>query len=182
MATIIARSVNLVETLGSGALDPHGKSEARVSERTDSGRCSIIMVTNPNEAKRNNAPRRPVVLLVEDETLLRDTTAEYLRLSGYTVIEAADAAEALAAFAEEPVDVVFSDVHLPGGSMDGWRLALWVHRHHQGVPVLLTSGHADAIHVAALVGESSFAAKPHRQKEVVSRLRRLLDEARGRAA
>ena len=139
------------------------------------------MVTNPNEAKRNNAPRRPVVLLVEDETLLRDTTAEYLRLSGYTVIEAADAAEALAAFAEEPVDVVFSDVHLPGGSMDGWRLALWVHRHHQGVPVLLTSGHADAIHVAALVGEliRRQALPP---EEVVSRLRRLLDEARGRAA
>ena len=122
------------------------------------------MVTNPNEAKRNDASRPPVVLLVEDETLLRDTTAEYLRLAGYTVIETADAAEALAAFAaEEPVDVVFSDVHLPGGNMDGWRLALWV-RRHRGVPVLLTSGHSDAIRVAALVERAHSPQSPTARK------------------
>ena len=141
------------------------------------------MVTSANEARRNNKTYRPVVLLVEDETLLRETTAEYLRLSGFTVVEAANAAEALAAFAAgKSVDVVFSDVRLAVGTMDGFKLARWVHRHHRGVPVLLTSGHGEAIRAAALVGGSSFVAKPYRQKSLVSRLCRLLDEARGRTA
>ena len=141
------------------------------------------MVTSANEARRNNKTYRPVVLLVEDETLLRETTAEYLRLSGFSVVEAANAGEALAAFAAgESVDLVFSDVRLAAGTMDGFKLARWVHRHHRGVPVLLTSGHGEAIRAAALVGGSSFVAKPYRQKSLVSRLCRLLDEARGRTA
>ena len=141
------------------------------------------MVTSANEARRNNKTYRPVVLLVEDETLLRETTAEYLRLSGFTVVEAANAGEALAAFAAgESVDLVFSDVRLAAGTMDGFKLARWVHRHHRGVPVLLTSGHGEAIRAAALAGEISFVAKPYRQKSLVSRLCRLLDEARGRTA
>ena len=141
------------------------------------------MVTSANEARRNNKTYRPVVLLVEDETLLRETTAEYLRLSGFTVVEAANAGEALAAFAAgESVDLVFSDVRLAAGTMDGFKLARWVHRHHRGVPVLLTSGHGEAIRAATLARESSFVAKPYRQKSLVSRLYRLLDEARGRTA
>ena len=141
------------------------------------------MVASANEARGSNKAHRPVVLLVEDETLLRETTAEYLRLSGFTVVEAANAAEALAAFvAGESVDVVFSDVRLAAGTMDGFRLARWVHRHHRGVPVLLTSGHGEAIRAAALEGESSFVSKPYRQKSLVSRLCGLLNEARARTA
>jgi CheY-like chemotaxis protein len=139
------------------------------------------MTADSRDATGDEIARRPIILLVEDEDLLRETTGEYLRLSGYTVIEAASAGEALAAFvAGERVDAVFSDVHLPGGTMDGLRLALWVRRHHRGVPVLLTSGQGEAIRLAALVGEQSFAAKPYRQKEVVDRLRSLLDERLGR--
>ena len=140
------------------------------------------MVASANEA-RNNRTCRPAVLLVENETLLRETTAEYLRLSGFAVVEAANAAEALGAFAAgESVDLVFSDVQLAAGTMDGFRLARWVHRHHRGVPVLLTSGYGEAIRTAALVGESSFVAKPYRQKSLVNRLCGLLNEARARTA
>jgi len=54
------------------------------------------------------------------------------------------------------------------------------HRHHRSIPVLLTSGHGEAVGAAALA-ESSFVAKPYRQKWLVSRLRNLLGEARGEA-
>jgi CheY-like chemotaxis protein len=135
------------------------------------------MTADSRDDTGDEIARRPVILLVEDEDLLRETTGEYLRLSGYIVIEAENAAEAIAAFvAGQRVDAVFSDVHLPGGPMDGLRLALWVRRHHRGVPVLLTSGQGEAIRLAALVGEHSFAAKPYRLKGVVDRLRSLLDE------
>jgi two-component system, response regulator PdtaR len=134
------------------------------------------MTACANQSMANRSARRPVVLVVEDETLLRITTAEYLRLSGYAVIEAADAAEAVVAFASrEPVDIVFSDVHLPG-AMDGLKLARWVHRHHRDIPVMLTSGHGDATHTAGLVGDEYFTSKPYRQKELAGCLRFLLEK------
>ena len=147
-----------------------------------SGRCCAGMAGHAARYNAEDAARRAVVLVVEDEPLLRDTTAEYLRLAGYDVIEAEDAAEAIKAFASgEQVDIVFSDVHLPG-TMDGNELARWVHRHHREVPVMLTSGYGETADAAALVGDESFATKPYRQNEVVSRIRRLLDRAHNRVA
>ena len=51
------------------------------------------MAGRANQSEENETASQPVVLVIEDEPLLRDTTAEYLRLSGYAVIEVADAAE-----------------------------------------------------------------------------------------
>ena len=60
------------------------------------------------------ATHRRVVLVVEDEALVRLTIADYLRDCGYAVAEAADTNEALEIFASgEPVDVVFTDVQMP---------------------------------------------------------------------
>jgi CheY-like chemotaxis protein len=123
------------------------------------------------------APAPPaVVLLVEDEPLLRRTTAEFLRLSGYFVIEASTAAEAIAEFdLGEPMDLVFADVCL-SEPMDGLALARWLHRQYPDVPVMLTSGHGDAVRQAAikLVGRESFLSKPYRQRELAGRIGRLI--------
>ncbi len=137
------------------------------------------MAGHANQSEAYEAARQPVVLLVEDEILLRRTTAEYLRLSGFPVIEAPNAEEAIAVFASgKPVDVVFSDVYL--AAMDGLRLARWVHRHHPDIPVMLTSGYGDSARQAAtkLVGVTSFLSKPYRQAEAVNRIRAMLHEAR----
>jgi CheY-like chemotaxis protein len=59
--------------------------------------------------------RRRGVLVVEDEILVRLTIADHLRGAGYEVVEAANATEAIAVFASgELVDVVFTDVQMPG--------------------------------------------------------------------
>ena len=142
----------------------------------------MIMTGHTNQSEANETASQPVVLVVEDEPLLRDITAEYLRLSGYAVIEVADAAEAVAVFASgKPVDVVFSDVRLPG-AVDGLKLARWVHRHHRDIPVMLTSGHGDAARTAGLAGAEAFAWKPYRQKEVARRIRLLLEEGGNRSS
>jgi two-component system, response regulator PdtaR len=134
------------------------------------------MTGHANQSGASETARLPVVLVVEDEPLLRNITAEYLRLSGYAVIEATDAAEAVAVFASgKPVHAVFSDVRLPG-AMDGLTLARWVHRHHRDIPVMLTSGHGDAAHTAVLAEAEAFASKPYRQNEVARRIRLLLEE------
>jgi CheY-like chemotaxis protein len=68
-------------------------------------------------------------LVVEDNICVRSVTAEVLREAGYSVIEAANAAEAVAVFdAGTAVDLVFSDIEMRGSQMDGVGLARWVFR------------------------------------------------------
>ncbi|HZZ90411.1 MAG TPA: response regulator [Caulobacteraceae bacterium] len=84
--------------------------------------------------------RQPNVLLVDDEALVRETAAERLRADGMQVLEAAAGAQALALLAEHPeIDVLFTDVRMPGG-MDGVALACEVRRTHPRLHLILTSG------------------------------------------
>jgi CheY-like chemotaxis protein len=84
------------------------------------------------------------VLLVEDDDAVATLVAEMLAQLDYEVFRVATAAAALGALAEgRPVDVVFSDIMMPGG-MNGVDLARELHRRHPSLPVLLTSGHAQA--------------------------------------
>jgi CheY-like chemotaxis protein len=107
-------------------------------ERAGASACWLIMIGRADSS--NETARQSVVLVVEDEPLLCNTVAEYLQLSGYAVIKAAGAAEAVTVLASgTTVDVVFSDVRMPG-AMDGLQLAQWVRRRHGDIPVMLTSG------------------------------------------
>ena len=136
------------------------------------------MAGHANQSTATDVARQPVVLVVEDEILLRRTTAEYLRLSGYRVLEVPNAEEAVAVFASgKPVDVVFSDVSL-SAAMDGLMLARWLHRSHPEIPVMLTSGYGSSARRAAieLVGNRFFLSKPYRQAEAVNRICALLEE------
>jgi two-component system, response regulator PdtaR len=81
-----------------------------------------------------------VVLLVEDEPLVRLVTADILLEANFRVIEAADAAEALRVLsAEVAVDVLLSDVEMPPG-MNGYELARHVHQLRPEVEILISSG------------------------------------------
>jgi DNA-binding response OmpR family regulator len=81
-----------------------------------------------------------VVLLVEDEPLVRLVLADILMESNFHVIEAAGAEEALKILkAQVRVDVLLSDVEMPPG-MNGYELARQVHRSWPGVEILITSG------------------------------------------
>lgn len=80
------------------------------------------------------------VLLVEDDALVRLSTADYLRSRGYHVVEAATVVEAGTILSSGmPVDVVFSDVDLPGAT-GGLSLAVWLHVNYPNIPIILTSG------------------------------------------
>jgi len=82
-----------------------------------------------------------VVLVVEDEPLVRMLAVECLRDEGFTVYEAASAAEALVVISDHgELDVLFSDVDMPG--MNGLDLAREVARRWPHVGCLLTSGGA----------------------------------------
>lgn len=86
-----------------------------------------------------SAPRA-VVLVVEDEVIVRMGIAQELRDVGFNVVEAHNADEAVQIIqARTDIEVVFSDIHMPG-SMNGADLAAWLRQNRPGLPVLLTSG------------------------------------------
>jgi DNA-binding response OmpR family regulator len=123
------------------------------------------------------AHQAQTILVVEDEVLIRMPMAEYLRECGYRVFEAADVAEAKAILGADPaVDLVFSDVNMPGEE-NGFMLATWVRRHHPGVAVILTSGLANAAAKAGdLCEDGPLMEKPYIHENVLQRVQSLLRE------
>jgi DNA-binding response OmpR family regulator len=128
--------------------------------------------------------RTPTVLLVEDEVLIRMGLSDFLQECGFKVLEASNADEAIAMLEarETPIDVVFSDVRMPG-AMDGFALAQWIHGHRPGLPVLLTSGDKRMAETAlGLCEKQTLLPKPYDFHIAVARIRALIDGAKkGRA-
>jgi CheY-like chemotaxis protein len=120
------------------------------------------------------APR--TILVVEDEVLIRLTVSDYLRASGYQVIEASNADEALRLLeADISIDVVFSDVNMPG-SLDGFGLAQWIRRERADVKVILASGAARSAKIAGDPCEKSpFLRKPYAYADLERGIRTLIE-------
>jgi len=86
----------------------------------------------------------PVVLVVEDEILIRFDAAEVLREEGLTVVEASNGAEALDLLRSGlPVAVLVTDINMPG-EPDGLALAALARELHPGLPILIASAVAPA--------------------------------------
>lgn len=118
----------------------------------------------------------PVILIVEDDVLVRSIGAAYLRECGFEVVEANGADEAIRVLqAGIRIDVVFSDVNMPGG-MDGFGLAQWIRRERPELKVLLTSGGPRTAKEAGDVRENGpFLAKPYAYAELERHIRSLLE-------
>lgn len=130
---------------------------------------------------RDGDKPKPTVLLVEDEPLIRLGVADYLRECGFRVLEAANADDAIAILtARDPefgIDVVFSDVRMPG-KLDGFGLARWIRQNRPGLPVLLGSGDAKKADIASeLCEQEGFFEKPYDLHKLVIRLRSMLDKS-----
>jgi len=88
---------------------------------------------------KNGHKRMSTIMVVEDDILTRMATADHLRDCGYRVLEASDAGEARTLLnASEPVELVFSDINMPG--MSGLALAAWIAKEFPDVKIVLTSG------------------------------------------
>ncbi len=119
---------------------------------------------------------QPVVLLVEDEVLIRLATADHLRLCGFKVVEAGTATEAQELIlAGLKVDLVFSDITMPGG-LDGIGLAKWLEQTTADLPVMLASGVPRALDGAkqSCPNVRAISNKPYDGDEVVAQIRAIL--------
>jgi CheY-like chemotaxis protein len=112
-----------------------------------------------------SANQRPVILIVEDEFLIRMATADAIRDKGFEVVEAVDSDAAIAILENRSdIQVVFTDIHMPG-SMDGAKLAHAISNRWPPVRVVATSGRV-AVETLDLPAGTVLFPKPYDLKEI----------------
>ena len=117
-----------------------------------------------------DAPTRQVVLIVEDEALVRMAAVGMVEEAGFEVLEATNADEAILLLeARRDITVVFTDVEMPG-SMDGLRLAHAVRGRWPPIKIIATSGRY-AVRDGDLPSGGLFLRKPYSPAEISSALR-----------
>jgi two-component system, response regulator PdtaR len=121
---------------------------------------------------RESATAPAVVLIVEDEPLLRWLAAEFVEDAGFVALQAGDAEEAVALLEARPdIAVLFTDVNMPG-SMDGLELAHTVCDRWPPIKILVVSGQVRPSS-SDLPLNSIFLRKPYRGEALIARLRSL---------
>ncbi|MCJ7508463.1 MAG: ATP-binding protein, partial [candidate division Zixibacteria bacterium] len=94
--------------------------------------------TEEHEEKKSQKVGTAHILIVDDEESLRDILEEMLLVGGYKVTQAADGIEGLVVFQKENIDLLITDLGMPG--MSGWEFVEKVKEIKPAVPVILTTG------------------------------------------
>jgi excisionase family DNA binding protein len=118
----------------------------------------------------------PLVLVVDDDERLREFVRVNLEMDGYSVREAANAEEGLAALEEESPDLILLDVMMPG--MDGWEMLRRVQEQHGvgTIPVIMFSGKVEegTAERAAEEGAHAFLGKPFDPQQLIESTKHLI--------
>jgi len=116
--------------------------------------------------------KRPVVLIVEDEFLLRMHAVDMIQGAGFDVVEAANADQAIEVLeARRDITVVFTDIQMLG-SMDGLKLAQAIRGRWPPIKIVATSGHVNVTETDLPDG-GRFLPKPYSPHQVAGVLREL---------
>ncbi len=120
-----------------------------------------------------------VVLVVEDEMLLRMRAVDMVEDAGFTPVEAVDADEAVAILeSRSDIALLFTDIQMPG-SMDGLKLAHAVHERWPPIRIILVSGQLKLANID-IPAESRFFGKPLEANEMIAEMQNMIGEARRR--
>lgn len=117
-----------------------------------------------------------VVLLVDDDELVRMTLSILVGTLGYHCLVASDGAEALAVLSSTHVDLVLTDVVMPG--MNGMELLKTIKHDHKETDVIISTGYSDKVNYAEVIkaGAIDFIKKPIDQAELDAKLARAVRE------
>jgi CheY-like chemotaxis protein len=117
-----------------------------------------------------------VVLVVEDEMLLRMRTVDMVEDAGFTSIEAVDADEAVAILeSRSDIALLFTDIQMPG-SMDGLKLAHAVHERWPPIKIILVSGQLRLANID-IPADSRFFGKPLEASEMIVEMQNIIGHA-----
>jgi PAS domain S-box-containing protein len=153
----------------------HGTTIAIYLPRSQSPVAASVPESGAQPATRGHG----TILVVEDNAEVAEVTATLLAQFGYRVLRASNAAEALAQLDCSDVDLVFSDVVMPG-PMDGLALGRAVRANHPNTPVLLTSGYTDLAPEAEI--EFSILRKPFHMAALEAAVRKALQRGQRQGA
>jgi CheY-like chemotaxis protein len=121
------------------------------------------------------SPKPETVLVIDNDVHVRLVIAEYLRTCGYRVVECANADEALAILrhSEIVLDLVLSDIEMPG-TVDGFSLATWIRKNRPGLDVVLAGNVRRAADAAKDICDQGPTPQPPHPDLIVDRIRRLM--------
>ncbi len=143
--------------------------------RSSAGEAAV----NDNDSQKTQLPTgSESILIVDDEVDLLQIADRYLSELGYTTFQAENAAQSLEILEkEERIDLIFSDVVMPGG-MNGYELAQQATLKRPNLKVLLTSGFTlkTIAHNGLARFSSNILSKPYRKADLAQRVRMVLDE------
>jgi len=119
---------------------------------------------------------RAVVLVVEDEMLLRMRAVDMVEDAGFTSVEAVDADEAVAILeSRSDIALLFTDIQMPG-SMDGLGLAHAVHERWPPIKIILVSGQLKPA-IIDIPANSRFFGKPLKAGEMIAEIQDMIGRA-----
>jgi len=135
-----------------------------------------VEVVQAPEATVRSLQGKERILVVEDDDAVRRMTREFLKIRGYSVIEASGAAEAIqfVGSRDETIDLVLTDVVMPG--MKGRELVERLAKLRSSLKVLYMSAHTedDAISIGILSPGTAFIEKPFSPDELAIKVRDVL--------
>ena len=106
------------------------------------------------------------ILIVDDESMMRNLLQKILRREGYKTFTAGNGKEALSLMASESVDIVISDLKMP--ELDGFELLKAIKERHPDVGVIIMTAYGDTYTVkdALLLGADEYITKPFKSHEI----------------
>ncbi len=117
-----------------------------------------------------------VVLVVEDEMLLRMRAVDMVEDAGFTSVEAVNADEAVAILeSRSDIALLLTDIQMPG-SMDGLKLAHAVHERWPPIRIILVSGQLRPASID-IPADSRFFGKPLEAKEIIAEMQDMIGHA-----
>lgn len=126
--------------------------------------------------QRNPVPGSPArilnVLVVDDDPLILTVVDLMVRHAGHTVRTVAGAVEALDVLADQPADVLVSDIRMPG--MDGLMLARMVRKDYPMIPIILMTGYLSEYSngSASQIGVDAILRKPFKSNDLIDAISR----------
>jgi CheY-like chemotaxis protein len=149
----------------------------------------LYLPTDPDEIEEPKSTSEPqknalppgaeTILVAEDNTEMREIAVQLLEDLGYQTLVAIDGGTALEILEENPdIDLLFTDIVMAGGT-NGVALAEAARRARPDLPVLFTTGYAEAavLRDGQVSRERNLVTKPYRHRDLALKIRATLDEA-----
>ncbi|WP_010544137.1 histidine kinase famiy protein [Sphingomonas elodea] len=166
------------QSLGRLEIDsvPGEGTEIRMLFPTANAAAGAVPPPTPRHAAgRGVAGGSETILLVEDSDDVRALAHEQLAAMGYRVLQAASGEEALERLKTEAIDLLFTDIVMPGG-MSGLELVEQFRATHPDTPVLMTTGYNEDLVADIPRGTNlDVIGKPYRREQLADRIRSALD-------